>query len=114
MRHPRCFAAVLSGLVLLIALCPYSIEAAKPVKRKSGKRATVRLGIIQTLFRDTPEPLMQILMRPFKNLMEEQAGVHSVLARASDSFGRVQPAGRARNRLGYRWNVIHAIQVHVA
>src|SRR2546428_1133013 len=42
------------------------------------------------------------------------AGHHTVMARATDSLGRIQPASRAFNRLGYRWNVIHAIKVDVA
>jgi sulfite oxidase len=41
-------------------------------------------------------------------------GRHTVMARASDSLGRVQPTGRAWNRLGYRWNVIHAVTIDVA
>jgi hypothetical protein len=36
------------------------------------------------------------------------------MARATDSLGRVQPSSRAFNRLGYRWNVIHAVTVDVA
>jgi hypothetical protein len=36
------------------------------------------------------------------------------MARATDSLGRVQPPSRASNRLGYRWNVIHAVKVNVA
>jgi sulfite oxidase len=42
------------------------------------------------------------------------AGRHTLMARATDSLGRIQPASRAFNRLGYRWNVIHAIRVDVA
>jgi hypothetical protein len=42
------------------------------------------------------------------------AGSHTVMARATDSLGRVQPTSRAFNRLGYRWNVIHAVKVDVA
>lgn len=41
-------------------------------------------------------------------------GSHTVMARATDSLGRVQPTSRAWNRLGYRWNVIHAVTVDVA
>jgi hypothetical protein len=36
------------------------------------------------------------------------------MARATDSLGRVQPGSRSFNRLGYRWNVIHAIKVDVS
>jgi hypothetical protein len=42
------------------------------------------------------------------------AGRHTVMARATDSLGRIQPPSRAFNRLGYRWNVIHAVRVDVA
>ena len=42
------------------------------------------------------------------------AGTHTLMARATDSLGRVQPTSRAFNRLGYRWNVIHAVKVDVA
>jgi DMSO/TMAO reductase YedYZ molybdopterin-dependent catalytic subunit len=45
---------------------------------------------------------------------EARPGAHTLMARASDSLGRVQPTSRAFNRLGYRWNVIHAIRVDVA
>jgi DMSO/TMAO reductase YedYZ molybdopterin-dependent catalytic subunit len=41
-------------------------------------------------------------------------GSHTIMARATDSFGRVQPASRARDPLGYRWNVVHAVRVSVA
>ena len=41
-------------------------------------------------------------------------GMHTVMARASDSLGRHQPASRPRDPQGYRWNVIHAVRVNVA
>ena len=41
-------------------------------------------------------------------------GAHTVMARASDSLGRHQPASRPRDPQGYRWNVIHAVRVNVA
>jgi DMSO/TMAO reductase YedYZ molybdopterin-dependent catalytic subunit len=42
------------------------------------------------------------------------AGAHTLMARASDSLGRYQPASRPRDPQGYRWNVIHAVRVNVA
>jgi sulfite oxidase len=42
------------------------------------------------------------------------SGAHTIMARATDSLGRVQPAARARDPQGYRWNVIHAVRVDVA
>ena len=45
---------------------------------------------------------------------DAKPGSHTLMARATDSLGRVQPTTRAFNRLGYRWNVIHAVKVDVA
>jgi Mo-co oxidoreductase dimerisation domain len=42
------------------------------------------------------------------------AGSYTIMARATDSLGRIQPASRARDPQGYRWNVIHAVRVSVA
>jgi DMSO/TMAO reductase YedYZ molybdopterin-dependent catalytic subunit len=42
------------------------------------------------------------------------SGSHTLMARASDSLGRYQPASRPRDPQGYRWNVIHAVRVNVA
>ena len=42
------------------------------------------------------------------------SGAHTIMARASDSLGRVQPGVKPRDPQGYRWNVIHAVRVDVA
>ena len=52
--------------------------------------------------------------RKWESAWDAAAGSHTIMARATDSLGRVQPTSRAFNRLGYRWNVIHAVKVDVA
>lgn len=52
--------------------------------------------------------------RRFEHDWDARPGAHTLMARATDSLGRVQPSGRGFNRLGYRWNVIHAVTVDVA
>ena len=52
--------------------------------------------------------------RQWEHAWDAAAGSHTLMARATDSLGRMQPASRAFNRLGYRWNVIHAVKVDVA
>jgi len=42
------------------------------------------------------------------------SGAQTIMARATDSLGRMQPGSRARDPQGYRWNVIHAVRVNVA
>jgi hypothetical protein len=41
------------------------------------------------------------------------AGTRTLMARATDSLGRIQLPSRARNPLGYRGDVIHAVKVDV-
>lgn len=52
--------------------------------------------------------------RKWEHSWDAAAGRHTVMARATDSLGRIQPMSRAANRLGYRWNVIHAVTIDVA
>jgi sulfite oxidase len=52
--------------------------------------------------------------RKWEFAWEAPPGRHTLMARATDSLGRIQPASRAWNPLGYRWNVIHAVTVDAA
>jgi sulfite oxidase len=45
---------------------------------------------------------------------DARSGQHTLMARASDSLGRLQPANRPPDPQGYRWNVIHAVRVNVS
>jgi ABC-type phosphate/phosphonate transport system substrate-binding protein len=45
----------------------------------------VRIGLVSSLFRDTSEALMQIIMRPFKSLLEAQTGMTGKLVSGGDA-----------------------------
>jgi sulfite oxidase len=45
---------------------------------------------------------------------DAKSGAQTIMARASDSLGRLQPPSRPPDPQGYRWNVIHAVRVNVA
>ena len=66
------------GLVYLL-LQPAPGASAAP----GGK--VVRVGLIGTLFRDMPEPIMQVAMRPFKSLLEAQTGMTGELVAGGDA-----------------------------
>jgi sulfite oxidase len=51
--------------------------------------------------------------RRWEHVWDATSGAHTLMARASDSLGRVQPASRPPDPQGYRWNVIHAVRVNV-
>ncbi|MHB1424662.1 MAG: phosphate/phosphite/phosphonate ABC transporter substrate-binding protein [Gemmataceae bacterium] len=45
----------------------------------------VRIGLVRSLFRDTSESLMQVIMRPFKSLLETQTGMSGRLISGGDA-----------------------------
>jgi sulfite oxidase len=59
-------------------------------------------------------PEQRYAWRRWEYSWDAKPGAHTLMARATDSLGRVQPVSRSFNRLGYRWNVIHAVKVDVA
>ena len=73
MRRGLAIPTALLGGALLSALLPGAQPA--PAAEDAGAAATtVRIGLLGNLFRDAPEPLIQVLAKPFKSLMEDQAG----------------------------------------
>ena len=52
--------------------------------------------------------------RRWEHTWTAKSGSTTLMARASDSLGRIQPASRPRDPQGYRWNVIHAVRLDVA
>ncbi len=51
----------------------------RPAGGEEVKISPVRIGVTGSLFRDTPEALVQTMMRPFKSLMESQTGLSGEL-----------------------------------
>ena len=75
----RCSAAVAAAALLTavaLNLAPAAAGRSEP--------AAVRIGLVKTLFRDVPELLIPIGLRPMKALMESQTGVGGDLFPAGD------------------------------
>jgi ABC-type phosphate/phosphonate transport system substrate-binding protein len=45
---------------------------------------SIRIGLVNTLFRDTPESLIHLMTRPLKSLMESQTGMSGTLDRGGE------------------------------
>jgi ABC-type phosphate/phosphonate transport system substrate-binding protein len=56
-----------------------------PPRVSADDERSVRIGLVSSLFRDTSEPLMQIIMRPFKSLLETQTGMSGQLVSGGDA-----------------------------
>jgi len=68
------------GLAALIVAAGLAVTVPpRPAACEELKSGTVRIGLTGTLFRDTPDALVQGLMRPFKSLMESQTGLSGEL-----------------------------------
>jgi ABC-type phosphate/phosphonate transport system substrate-binding protein len=65
---------VAGGMVVALSLA-LSSALARPGGAEEARVTSVRIGLVGTLFRDTPEPLVQVMVKPFKSLMESQTGV---------------------------------------
>jgi ABC-type phosphate/phosphonate transport system substrate-binding protein len=81
MLRRTCLATAGAVLLLSIALAP-----AVPARGgSSASSTTVRIGLVGTLFRDTPEPMVQLMIRPFKSLLESQTGVVGQVVASGDA-----------------------------
>jgi ABC-type phosphate/phosphonate transport system substrate-binding protein len=75
----KCTAAIAAaGLLTLIAL------NLTPAAAGRSEPASVRIGLVKTLFRDVPALLIPIGLRPMKALMESQTGVGGDLMPSGD------------------------------
>jgi len=58
--------------------------------RAAEKQKAVRIGMMRTIFKDTPDSLLQILMKPFSSVMESQTGLSGdlVMSPNYDKLGK--------------------------
>jgi ABC-type phosphate/phosphonate transport system substrate-binding protein len=91
---------IVGTLGLLLALAASGASAA------DGESGTVRIGLIASLFRDMSEPLMQVIMRPFKSLMEAQTGITGQLVAGGDAQTLAQRLKDGKLHLG----VFHGVE----
>jgi ABC-type phosphate/phosphonate transport system substrate-binding protein len=87
----RSFCAYLTGrqaaAVGLVLLLVPSLPALEPEKKKVDPSPTnIRVGIVRSLFRDIPEPLIKVSMIPFRALMHEQTGLDCDLIPPTDAY----------------------------
>jgi ABC-type phosphate/phosphonate transport system substrate-binding protein len=69
-RGPVTLALIFVGLIL----ARNRIEP-RVLAGDAPEPGTVRIGLVNSIFRDVPEPLVQVMAAPFKSLMVDRAGV---------------------------------------
>jgi len=74
MRRPSQF--ILLSLLAVVACLPPQKAKADPAEAPQG---LMRIGLTSSLFRDLPDALLQVVMKPFRAVMEEQTGLSGSL-----------------------------------
>jgi ABC-type phosphate/phosphonate transport system substrate-binding protein len=79
MTRPMIFRATLVALVAGLSISFLSAD-----EEQTSPPGTVRIGLVRTLFRDVPEPMVRLMMQPFNALMKEQTGMSGELIPCND------------------------------
>ncbi len=79
MFTPRLFGSVLSPLFFLACL------SLPPAARGEDRPNPIRIGVVKSLFRDVPDAMVGVAMKPFSLLMKAQTGLDSELAPPTDT-----------------------------
>ena len=87
------FAALLAGLSGWASFILAEDEKALPP-------GTVRIGLVRTLFRDVPEPMVRLMIQPFSALMKAQTGLNGDLIPCSDPYDLGQRLHEGQMELG--------------
>ena len=86
MKRTAIFLWITLFLALFVTLSPCHLVTLSSAAEQDGSLpGRVRIGLVRSLFRDTSEALMQVIMRPFKSLLEAQTGVHGELVAGGDA-----------------------------
>jgi ABC-type phosphate/phosphonate transport system substrate-binding protein len=89
---------------LLILVCGLLLpQAARGEEVPSG---LVRIGLVKTMFRDTPEAVMRMAMRPFQSLLESQIGVSGQVVGGGDAFALAEKLEKDHVQLG----IFHGVE----
>src|SRR5439155_19601524 len=84
--------------LVLLALAITSVVARGEEPEKA--RDAVHIGLVNTLFRDTAEALLKVVMEPFGSLMESQTWGAGQLAMAGDAHDLTERVKDGNVQLG--------------
>jgi ABC-type phosphate/phosphonate transport system substrate-binding protein len=82
------------GLTIVLVLPPVTAGAADD----ENDQQPIKIGMVSSLFRDMPEPLVSAMMRPFGALMQSQTGVAGELVQGGDAahLGKLLATGKVQ------------------
>lgn len=57
-----------------------------PAAEKKSQRAIIQIGLVDSIFRDVPDSMVKLALRPFRELMFSQTGLRGKLISAGDAL----------------------------
>jgi ABC-type phosphate/phosphonate transport system substrate-binding protein len=93
------------GMVLAAAWLSLTLVVPAPAE-ESASPGTLQVGVMHSLFRDTPETMIPILMRPFRSLLETQTGLRGQMVTVPDIDRLGQQMAEGKVQLG----VLHGVE----
>jgi ABC-type phosphate/phosphonate transport system substrate-binding protein len=101
----RCVYLALAGAVLVLAASLPALSSAGA--GSGGTSSVVRIGLVGSLFRDTPAPMVQLMIRPFQTLLESQTGVTGEVVASGDAEALARQLKEDQVQLG----VFHGVEL---
>jgi ABC-type phosphate/phosphonate transport system substrate-binding protein len=83
MSATRCLSV---AVLAVSAILPASVLGRSAGAEEVAGTNPVRIGVVGSLFRDTPEPLVQAVMKPLKSLLDSQTGINGKMVAGGDAL----------------------------
>jgi ABC-type phosphate/phosphonate transport system substrate-binding protein len=99
MTRRRSWPLAVIGLTVLLA--PLAAAAAD-----DKEDASVRIGLVTSLFRDVPAPMVEMAKQPFQTLMRDQTGLQGNLVVGGDALALGKQLDKNRVQIG----VFHGVE----
>jgi ABC-type phosphate/phosphonate transport system substrate-binding protein len=104
MRRTRLGSGLSALVLVLVLLVPFL--ASTPGQAANHQRGSLRIGLVGSLFRNTPEALIQIMMGPFKSLMVSQTGLRGEIVSGGEYDALAEKLKEGKVDLG----VFHGVE----
>jgi ABC-type phosphate/phosphonate transport system substrate-binding protein len=91
----------IGGLTIAVALAlGSSLAIGLHAAQKKTKQPAIRIGMVSSIFRDVPDPMVKVALRPFRLLMETQTGLRGKLVPAGDAMSLAEQLNSNKLQLG--------------
>ena len=83
MSATKCLAL---AVLALSASLPAWILGRSAGAEEVAQGTAIRIGVASSMFRDTPEPMVQVMVKPLKSLLETQTGLNGQMVTSVDAM----------------------------